>query len=629
MRRLGLGFAKVRTTQAGAGIGIPGPVVPSVIPAASRHRQEVAHGEDARVFVAAERQEVALVAGEEEVGPARLRDGEGVVVVGIGAEGDGRKAAHHHRHVAQPVDEPPGLRRGEALAQLRIARGARQFGDLVGCGQQVESPLLPQGKGVGRERPVRQQRADEEVRVHDQPHGYSASGTRPSRTAAGRASGAAPAVPHEAGKPERQPVWYDRPMTGANPECGAAAVEAANRVVVDLFSCGGGMSAGFAGRTGWRLAAAVDLEVAKPSGKASGETGCNAIYEANHGLRPISADLATMEPAALLQATGLRRGETGCLISCAPCTDFSRANPDNHMADRDRNTLVGRSGHFATALDPGTFVMENARELITGNHPQHFRRLRERLVGSGYDVRADVHFLSRFGLPQVRERALLMASRVGPARTLEDLWEGWEVAPEIVTVRSALSRLDGWLAEHPDDPDGSAVPGMRGDVLARLAATPGDGGGWVDVARDPDTRHLCTPDCLRRWEIRDLGSHPDVYGRMWWNRPAPTIKRECAHVGNGRYAHPERNRLLTVREMATLQGFPFTYRFPSKSVANRYRAIGDAVPPLVAWQIAACVEWAVTGRKPDPAEWVMPGTCLRLSDLRRVAGAPVTVRRAA
>lgn len=50
------------------------------------------------------------------------------------------------------------------------------------------------------------------------------------------------------------------------------------RSVIDLFSCGGGMSAGFAGRPGWTLTAAVDLEVAKPSGKAAGETGCNAIY---------------------------------------------------------------------------------------------------------------------------------------------------------------------------------------------------------------------------------------------------------------------------------------------------------------------------------------------------------------
>jgi DNA (cytosine-5)-methyltransferase 1 len=104
---------------------------------------------------------------------------------------------------------------------------------------------------------------------------------------------------------------------------------------------------------------------------------------------------------------------------------------------------------------------------------------------------------------------------------------------------------------------------------------------------------------------------------MWWDRPAPTIKRESAHVGNGRYAHPQLDRLLTVREMATLQGFPFTYEFPVASIANRYRAIGDAVPPLIAWQIAACVGWTISGRKPSPDEWVMPDTCLAVSDIVR------------
>jgi C-5 cytosine-specific DNA methylase len=104
----------------------------------------------------------------------------------------------------------------------------------------------------------------------------------------------------------------------------------------------------------------------------------------------------------------------------------------------------------------------------------------------------------------------------------------------------------------------------RFGILKRLAATPADGGGWADVARIPETRGLCTTDCLRHWKAGDLGSHPDVFGRMWWDRPDPTIKRECAHIGNGRYAHPEKDRLLTVREMATLQGFPFDCKFPAK-----------------------------------------------------------------
>jgi DNA (cytosine-5)-methyltransferase 1 len=399
--------------------------------------------------------------------------------------------------------------------------------------------------------------------------------------------------------------------------------------VIDLFSCGGGMSAGFSRAFGFELVAAVDLEVAKPSGKSSGETGCNAIYEANHALEPISADLSTLSPAELMGRAGVKSEATRVLISCAPCTDFSRANPQNHLVDKERNSLVSRSGVFAQELLPSAFVMENARELLTGNHGKHFQLLHERLVAAHMRVSADVHMLTKFGLPQLRERALVIAIRGSRVRTLGELWEGWEVSHDAITVRSALGRLERWREEHPiADPTGDVTPGGGPLVSARIAATPPDGGGWVDLGRS-GRFDLMTPDCRRRFASGDLGSHPDVYGRMWWDRPAPTIKRECAHTGNGRYLHPEADRLLTVREMAALQGFPFTYQFPLPSVANRYRAIGDAVPPLIARQIAACVSWSLTGRKPEPDEWILPDTTLATGDLKRVANAPVPIRMVA
>jgi DNA (cytosine-5)-methyltransferase 1 len=386
---------------------------------------------------------------------------------------------------------------------------------------------------------------------------------------------------------------------------------------VDFFSCGGGTSAGFARRPEFRIVAAVDLEVAKPSGGA-GASDCNATYQANHGIVPMNRDMMTLDPAEFAAATGLTAGQLTVMISCAPCTHLSRANPHNHLSDRAENSLIGRSGAFAVHLLPEIFLMENARELIMGNYRHHHAALIATLEAAGYHVRSGVHFLDRFGLPQVRERALVVASRIGEARSLEDLWQGWSVQPETITVRTALRRLAEWKEQHPGDPDGDVFPGMGTAVRSRLAATPNDGGGWIDVARDPKTRGLLTKDCLRRWHIGDLGSHPDVYGRMAWDRPAPTIKRECSHLGNGRYAHPVEDRLLTVREMATLQGFPFDYRFPAQAVANRYRHIGDAVPPMIAFQMAALVMWMKTGTRPEPADFVMPDSVLRLEDL--VAG---------
>ena len=122
----------------------------------------------------------------------------------------------------------------------------------------------------------------------------------------------------------------------------------------------------------------------------------------------------------------------------------------------------------------------------------------------------------------------------------------------------------------------------------------------------------------RRVARGDLGSHPDIYGRLHWDRPAVTIKRECGHIGNGRYAHPEQDRLCTVREMSILQGFPRDYRLAG-SVANMYRHVGDAVPPLISYQLAGLCRWILTGCRPAADDLILPGCHLRTSDLQRTA----------
>jgi DNA (cytosine-5)-methyltransferase 1 len=113
----------------------------------------------------------------------------------------------------------------------------------------------------------------------------------------------------------------------------------------------------------------------------------------------------------------------------------------------------------------------------------------------------------------------------------------------------------------------------------------------------------------------ELGSHPDVYGRLWWDRPAVTIKRECSHIGNGRYAHPEQDRLCTIREMSILQGFPKDYKFIASGTANIYRQIGDAVPPLISYQLAKVCEWILNGQRPSIDSVILPNTHLMPEDI--------------
>lgn len=380
---------------------------------------------------------------------------------------------------------------------------------------------------------------------------------------------------------------------------------------VDLFSGAGGMSLGFHRHPGFRVVGAVDAELGKPSSRA-GALQCNRSYARNIGIEPVAVDLGSVDAADLLAMLGANvQAGVDVLAACPPCTGFSRTNPNNHIEDDRRNNLVRRCADFALALDADVVVMENARELIRGNFVHHYQAFRKAMERNGYRVAGASHCLSRFGLPQVRERALVLAVKARlPLRTLEDLWGDWTVRGEALTVRRAF------MAIAPDASGLDAYPGFASDeVRRRIRATPHDGGSWLDLVAHPAAETLLTPAMKRIVQERRFGSYPDVYGRMAWDKPAPTIKRECAHVGNGRYAHPEQDRLCSVREMAALQGFPNDFRLADASLANLYRHIGDAVPPLISHQLAHLCSWMLTGERPSPTEILLPGTQLQARDL--------------
>ncbi|OQS14254.1 DNA (cytosine-5-)-methyltransferase [Nocardia donostiensis] len=390
--------------------------------------------------------------------------------------------------------------------------------------------------------------------------------------------------------------------------------------VVDLFSGGGGMSYGFHAHPAFEVLGAVDAQLGKPS-SPRGSLACNLTYELNMGIKPAMLDLATATPEELREAVGL--DEVDVLSACPPCTGFTRANWNNHLADDQRNGLVPRVALYVEALNPSVVVMENARELIIGNFRGHYATLVQSLQELGYTVAGDVHMLTSFGLPQIRERALVVATRDGLLpRTLEDLWEGSRVADDALSVRRAIGHLPHLEAGQVDPEDEAHTAPKFASAVSkqRIAAIPHDGGSWRDlIAGGERTAQFLTPAMLKLIARNKLGSHPDVYGRMAWDKPAPTIKRECAHVGNGRYSHPVDDRLCSLREMALLSGFPDSYKFGGSSLTNKYRHVGDAVPPLISYQIAATVEWTLTGRRPAMTDIVLPGTSLRAEDIVAVA----------
>ena len=384
--------------------------------------------------------------------------------------------------------------------------------------------------------------------------------------------------------------------------------------VVDLFSGAGGMSYGFKAHGAFEMIGAADAEIGKPT-SGDGRLQCNGTYKNNMGIDPKRVNLSDAVASDLRDVLEIGERKVDVLSVCPPCTGFSRTNPQNHLRDDVRNGLVMKAADFAVALDADVVVMENARELIRGNFMHHYRAFRESLEDKGYNVFGRSYMLNRFGLPQVRERSIIIAAKNElPLYTLESMWDGWGVKETAKTVRRALS-----VASRAKKAD-HRFPGFGSEtVKRRLGAIPPDGGSWMDLLAHPDADELMTGSMKRIAAAGKFGSYPDVYGRMAWGKPAPTIKRECAHIGNGRYAHPEKDRLLTVAEMALVNGFPHHYKFNGASLANIYRHIGDAVPPMISYQLAHLCRWILTNEQPGMQELVLSGTSLRSSDLVREA----------
>lgn len=393
--------------------------------------------------------------------------------------------------------------------------------------------------------------------------------------------------------------------------------------VIDLFSGAGGMSYGFHSHRDFKVVAAVDAQIAKPSSR-KGSLKCNLSYQKNIGIEPINADLRLLEPKILrnIIASDLANKTPTILIACPPCTGFSRTLPNNHLVDDARNSLVTRCGLFVEEFNPRIFLMENARELIVGKFCHHYKKLQEKLVQLGYKVYAEVHLLNKFGLPQRRERAFVIAVKKDlKLRTLDELWDGFTVNLEATHVRRAISNLPPVDAGeiYPDDalhfaPSFSSLANLR-----RLQLIPKNGGSWRDIKDHPEAEEVLTPAMLRYIAQGKFGSHPDVYGRLCWDKPAVTIKRECSHIGNGRYAHPEQNRLCTIREMSILQGFPKDYKFIAPGISNIYRQIGDAVPPLISYQLAKLCEWILNNEKPLIDSIILPNTNLISEDIETLS----------
>ncbi|MFD2255781.1 DNA cytosine methyltransferase [Luteolibacter algae] len=296
---------------------------------------------------------------------------------------------------------------------------------------------------------------------------------------------------------------------------------------IDLFCGAGGLSLGLQ-RAGITVKLATDLDA-----------GCEATYRRNFGDSPfLRGDITELRPEEFLDHVESR--ENLILAGGPPCQLFSRLN----KSPRSNSREVAAYMNLIRSIKPAHVVFENVPAIKSRSDAWNL--VITTLKDEGYHVEHGILRGIDFGLPQKRERMIVLASRnkIG-------LPMGEYDQPK--TVREKIG-------EFPDTSD--TIPNH---VSLKLSA--GNLARIRQIRAGENSRARGT-------------SFSDSYSRLHWDAPAPTITTKCISFSNGRFGHPQYDRALTVREAATLQGFPHDFIFCG-DLWSCARQVGNAVPPPI------------------------------------------------
>ncbi len=335
-------------------------------------------------------------------------------------------------------------------------------------------------------------------------------------------------------------------------------------VALDIFCGAGGVTQGLA-KAGIKVALGLDKD-----------ESCRFTYTQNNpSTKFLAGDVRKLSARTLLSHAGtINEDDFLLLAACAPCQPFSAQNRNREDAD-DRAVLRHVEG-LVREMQPNFLLIEN----VPGLHKVHgfsaFRRLLRTLRGLRYKIRFGVVDAAWYGVPQHRKRLVLTACLRGGAPWPDQSHGDKPGLAPLATVREAISKYPPLKAgeEHPTLPNHVAGQLARHN-LERIRATPPDGGSRADW-----------PSNLVLKCHREHDGHPDVYGRLRWDAPAPTLTTKCTSLSNGRYGHPEQDRAISAREAAALQTFDDGYMFYG-GLRQITRQIGNAVPPVLAERFGA------------------------------------------
>ncbi len=336
---------------------------------------------------------------------------------------------------------------------------------------------------------------------------------------------------------------------------------------VDFFCGAGGVTAGFS-MAGIKVLGGIDFDI-----------NCKDTYEENHpNSKFLKRDISDYTPEDLIKDLSIKRHDDELVfIGCSPCQYYSSVNNIKDKSAKGK-LLLEEFQRFVEYFKPGYIFIENVPGLKK-NPESPLGKFKQLLSELGYNFSEDVLNAKYFGVPQNRRRYVLLATRVAPKIDLPKKKKN-----NIVTVKEAIgdpSVFPSIKAGHKDKtPFLHSCASLNAKNLKRIQHTSKNGGSRKEWSNDTELQLEC---------YKNYDGHSDVYGRLYWNRPSPTLTTKFYSLSNGRYGHPEQDRALILIEEAVIQSFHPDYKFMASSQGINGKLIGNAVPPKLAEQIAFAI----------------------------------------
>lgn len=350
-----------------------------------------------------------------------------------------------------------------------------------------------------------------------------------------------------------------------------------NMRAIDFFCGGGGMTSGLTS-AGIDVIAGIDCDI-----------NVKDTYEFNNPKSKfICESIEKLDLDIFEKQFGISKKEDNLIfVGCSPCQFYSIINTDRTKS-RSTKDLLKYFSNFIGYYLPGFVLVENVPGIVT-NKDTILPHFEEQLKKYGYSkIESGILQLCYYGVPQTRKRFSLIATRLNNVHiTLPEKDKKPSILKDFIGPEHGFEPIS---AGHKDlSTFNHTTASLSDKCLKRLQKTQKNGGSRFDWADDPELQLKCF--------IGKDNSFRDTFGRMCWDKPAPTITTKFYSISNGRFAHPDEDRGISIREGATLQTFNSSYVFKGGNMGQNARMIGNAVPCEFAKRLGLAIRKSYDERK--------------------------------